>query len=34
MDVQADGFLVLLNEDGSTKEDLRLPETEDDFELC
>ncbi|KAM3129674.1 hypothetical protein pb186bvf_018187 [Paramecium bursaria] len=34
MDVQADGFLVLLNEDGSTKEDLKLPDTEDDYELC
>jgi translation initiation factor 5A len=33
MDVQEDGFLVLLNEDGTTKEDLKLPETEDDLEL-
>lgn len=33
MDVQEDGFLVLLNEDGTTKEDLKLPEGEDDREL-
>ena len=33
MDVQNDGFVILMNEDGSTKEDLKLPETEDDFKL-
>lgn len=33
MDVNEDGYLVLLNEDGSTKEDLKLPETIDDKEL-
>lgn len=33
LDVQADGFLVLLNDDGSTKEDLKLPDTEDDQKL-
>lgn len=33
MDVQEDGYLVLLNDDGSTKEDLKLPEGADDKEL-
>ena len=33
MDVQEDGYLVLLNDDCSTKEDLKLPEGEDDLEL-
>ncbi|CAK73661.1 unnamed protein product (macronuclear) [Paramecium tetraurelia] len=33
MDIQGDGFVILMNEDGSTKEDLKLPETEDDFNL-
>jgi translation initiation factor 5A len=33
MDIQADGFVVLMNDDGSTKEDMKLPETEDDFKL-
>ena len=33
MDVAHDGYLCLLNDDGSTKEDLKLPEGIDDLEL-
>ena len=33
MDVAHDGYLCLLNDDGSTKEDLKLPEGVDDLEL-
>lgn len=33
LDIKGDGYVMLMNEDGSTKEDLKLPETEDDFNL-
>lgn len=33
VDVANDGFLVLMQDDGSTKEDLKLPEGEDDFKM-